>query len=64
MQIFFIWLGTMGLNVVTRLVRGGHTVVAYHPAAGAASRAETAGTWGPAEADRLIAAGGRRWRAL
>jgi glucose-6-phosphate 1-dehydrogenase len=23
-----------------------------------------AGTWGPADADRLIAAGGRSWRAL
>ena len=47
MLIFFIWLGTMGLKVVTRLVRGGHTVVACLPAAGAASRAEAAGTWGP-----------------
>ena len=29
MQLGFVGLGKMGLNMVTRLVRGGHTVVAY-----------------------------------
>ena len=29
MQLGFVGLGKMGLNMVTRLDRGGHTVVAY-----------------------------------
>ncbi|MGC4083163.1 MAG: NAD(P)-binding domain-containing protein [Vicinamibacterales bacterium] len=38
MQIGFVGLGKMGLNMVTRLVRGGHDVVAFdrNPGHGAA----------------------------
>ena len=35
MQIGFVGLGRMGLNMVTRLVRGGHAVVAYDRSADA-----------------------------
>ena len=56
MQIGFIGLGKMGLNMVTRLVRGGHAVVAYDRAADAVSRAEAAGAQGVSSLDQLVAA--------
>ena len=40
MQIGFIGLGRMGLNMVTRLLRGGHPVVAYDRSADAVARAD------------------------
>ncbi len=43
MQIGFVGLGKMGLNMVTRLQRGGHPVVAYDRSAEAVARAEAAG---------------------
>ena len=36
MQLGFVGLGKMGLNMVTRLVRGGHQVVAFDRSAEAA----------------------------
>ncbi len=30
MQIGMIWLGRMGANMVTRLMRGGHQCVVYN----------------------------------
>jgi 6-phosphogluconate dehydrogenase len=44
----------MGLNMVTRLVRGGHTVVAYDRSADAVARAEAAGAKGVATLEALI----------
>jgi len=54
MQIGFVGLGRMGLNMVTRLIQGGHTVVAYDRSADAVARAVTAGAKGVATLDALI----------
>jgi 6-phosphogluconate dehydrogenase len=54
MQIGFIGLGRMGLNMVTRLQRGGHSVVAYDRSADAVSRAEAAGAKGVSTLDTLV----------
>jgi 6-phosphogluconate dehydrogenase len=56
MQIGFVGLGKMGLNMVTRLVRGGHSVVAYDRSADAVAHAVTAGATGVATLEALIAA--------
>jgi 6-phosphogluconate dehydrogenase len=56
MQIGFVGLGRMGLNMVTRLVRGGHDVVAYDRAPEAVTRAGQAGARGVASLDALVAA--------
>jgi 6-phosphogluconate dehydrogenase len=56
MQLGFVGLGRMGLNMVTRLVRGGHTIVAYDRSADAVARAGTAGAQGAASLDALVAA--------
>ena len=56
MQIGFVGLGRMGLNMVTRLVRGGHTVVAYDRSADAVARAEAAGAKGVSTLEALIEA--------
>ena len=55
MQIGFVGLGRMGLNMVTRLVQGGHTVVAYDRSADAVARADAAGAKGVATLETLIA---------
>ena len=55
MQIGFVGLGRMGLNMVTRLVQGGHTIVAYDRSADAVARAETAGAKGVSTLEALIA---------
>ena len=54
MQIGFVGLGRMGLNMVTRLVQGGHSVVAYDRSADAVTRAEAAGARGVSTLDSLI----------
>ena len=54
MQIGFVGLGRMGLNMVTRLVNGGHTVVAYDRSADAVARAEAAGAKGVLTLETLI----------
>jgi len=56
MQLGFVGLGRMGLNMVTRLVRGGHTIVAYDRSADAVARAQAAGAQGVASLDALIKA--------
>ena len=56
MQLGFVGLGRMGLNMVTRLVRGGHAIVAYDRSADAAAHAETAGATAVASLDALVAA--------
>ena len=54
MQIGFIGLGRMGLNMVTRLQRGGHAVVAYDRSADAVARAEAAGAKGVSTLETLV----------
>jgi 6-phosphogluconate dehydrogenase len=56
MQLGFVGLGKMGLNMVTRLVAGGHEIVAYDRDAAAIARAESAGARGAATLDALVAA--------
>jgi 6-phosphogluconate dehydrogenase len=56
MELGFIGLGRMGLNMVTRLVRGGHTIVAHDRSAEAVARAEAAGARGVASLDALVPA--------
>jgi 6-phosphogluconate dehydrogenase len=56
MQLGFVGLGRMGLNMVTRLQRGGHQVVAYDRSADAVGRAEHAGAGGVDSLDALVAA--------
>jgi 6-phosphogluconate dehydrogenase len=56
MQIGFVGLGRMGLNMVTRLIRGGHTVVAFDRSADAVARAEAAGAKGVSTLDALVGA--------
>jgi 6-phosphogluconate dehydrogenase len=56
MDIGFVGLGKMGLNMVTRLGRGGHRVVAFDRAADAVSRAEGGGAHGVASLESLVGA--------
>ena len=54
MQLGFVGLGKMGLNMVTRLVRGGHDVVAYDHAPEAVQRAVAAGARAADSLDALV----------
>jgi 6-phosphogluconate dehydrogenase len=56
MQIGFVGLGRMGLNMVTRLIQGGHTVVAYDRSADAVARADAAGAKGVSTLEALVEA--------
>jgi len=56
MQLGFVGLGRMGLNMVTRLVRGGHQIVAYDRSPEAVARAEAAGARGVSSLDALTSA--------
>ena len=56
MQLGFVGLGRMGLNMVTRLVRGGHQVVAYDRSQEPVARAEAAGARGVSSLDALVSA--------
>src|SRR5438046_5449714 len=56
MQLGFVGLGKMGLNMVTRLERGGHDIVAYDRSADAVSKAQTAKAGGGASLDALVKA--------
>jgi len=56
MQIGFVGLGKMGLNMVTRLIRGGHQVAAFDRSADAIAQAAAAGAKGAASLDALVAA--------
>ncbi len=56
MQLGFVGLGKMGLNMVTRLVTGGHAIVAYDRDASATARAEAAGARGATDLEALVAA--------
>ena len=56
MQIGFVGLGRMGGNMVTRLLRGGHSIVAYDPAEAARAAAEKGGARGVTSLRDLVTA--------
>jgi 6-phosphogluconate dehydrogenase len=56
MEIGFVGLGRMGLNMVTRLTRGGHTVAAYDRSPDAVARAAAVGARGVDSLDALAGA--------
>jgi 6-phosphogluconate dehydrogenase len=56
MEIGFVGLGRMGLNMVTRLARGGHSVVAYDRSPDAVARAQAAGARGVSSLEALVGA--------
>ena len=56
MQLGFVGLGKMGLNMVTRLARSGHDVVAFDRNADAVARGTTAGARGLSSLDALVEA--------
>ncbi|MQA28294.1 MAG: decarboxylating 6-phosphogluconate dehydrogenase [Luteitalea sp.] len=56
MQLGFVGLGKMGLNMVTRLTRGGHEIVAFDRSPDAVRNAEAAGASGVASLEALVAA--------
>jgi 6-phosphogluconate dehydrogenase len=55
MQIAMIGLGRMGANMAQRLLRGGHKVVGYDPAAGARELLEKNGAETAAALDAMVA---------
>ena len=56
MELGFVGLGKMGLNMVKRLLAGGHHVAAYDRDAGAIGQAEAAGASGASSLDELVSA--------
>jgi len=54
MQVGFVGLGRMGMNMATRLLRGGHEVVAYNRTREKVSRIERRGAVGAASLDQLV----------
>jgi 6-phosphogluconate dehydrogenase len=55
MQLGFVGLGRMGLNMVTRLVRGGHDIVAYDRSTEAVARAQAAEARAAPSLEALVA---------
>jgi len=55
MQLGFVGLGRMGMNMVTRLTRGGHAVVAYDRSANAVRQVAEVGAAGVASLEALVA---------
>src|SRR4051812_18142669 len=56
MQLGFVGLGKMGLNMVTRLLQGGHQIVAFDRSADAVAKAQAAGATGVNSLEALTAA--------
>ena len=54
MDIGFIGLGKMGMNMVTRLTQGGHRVVAYDRTADLITQAESIGATGATSIEDLV----------
>jgi 6-phosphogluconate dehydrogenase len=54
MELGFVGLGRMGLNMVTRLVRAGHAIVAYDRSVDAIAHAESSGARGAPSLDALV----------
>ena len=55
MQLGFVGLGKMGLNMVTRLIRGGHTIAAYDRSGEAVAHAAGVGATGASSLQALVA---------
>jgi 6-phosphogluconate dehydrogenase len=55
MQLGFVGLGKMGLNMVTRLVRGGHEIVAFDRSPDAVTHATAVGACGVSTLEALVA---------
>src|SRR5262245_40811428 len=55
-ELGFVGLGKMGLNMVTRLRRGGHDIVAFDRAEAAVSRAASTGARSVSSLDALVSA--------
>jgi 6-phosphogluconate dehydrogenase len=56
MQLGFVGLGKMGLNMVTRLTRGGHQIVAFDRSTEAVAKSTAASAKGAASLEALVAA--------
>src|SRR4051812_24385511 len=56
MQLGFVGLGKMGLNMVTRLERGGHDIVAFDRSAEAVGKAEAVKAAGVSSLEDLVKA--------
>jgi 6-phosphogluconate dehydrogenase len=56
MQLGFVGLGKMGLNMVTRLARGGHQIVAFDRSPAAVAQAVAAGATGAASLEEMVRA--------
>ena len=56
MELGFVGLGRMGGNMVTRLLRAGHQIVAYDPAEAARAAVERGGARGATSLEALVAA--------
>ena len=54
MELGFVGLGRMGLNMVTRLAQGGHQVVAYDRSPDAVGRSQGAGARGVSSLEALV----------
>lgn len=54
MELGFVGLGKMGMNMVTRLTRGGHQVVAYDRSADAVARVQEVGARGVPSLQAMI----------
>ena len=54
MDLAMVGLGKMGLNMATRLTRGGHHVVGYDPSEAAVKEAITTGTEGTHSLEEAI----------
>jgi len=54
MELGFVGLGRMGLNMVTRIVRAGHAIVAYDRSAEAIARVASSGARGAPSLDALV----------
>ena len=54
MEIGFVGLGRMGLNMVTRLTRGGHSVIGFDRSGDAVGRARTEGAGGASSLEELV----------
>src|SRR3954469_11188365 len=56
MEVAFVGLGKMGLNMVTRLARGGHQIVAFDRNPATVTQAAVAGARGVSSLEALVAA--------
>jgi len=54
MEIGFVGLGRMGLNMVTRLIRGGHSVIGFDRSTDAVGRARAENAGGAASLEELV----------